>query len=157
MSAGLGTPVITFASCPVSYAETVESVQLDTRILVPAITTPSNPPAPLAMTLGALSPGFQASTDFVGPNDTMMNRLPTGSTVIPLGQPRLSPRAATVTLRSGPMRKTRSGPGCSTLPTSSNRMPVSVTQIAPVEATVTSFKKTAPPPAPAPPNLTLPR
>src|SRR5881397_3201395 len=127
MSAGDGTPVITFTSCPVSYADTVESVQLDTRILVPATSTPSNPPGPLAMTLGALSPGFHASTVLVGPNDTMMNRLPTGSTVIPFGQPRLSPFAAIDTLRSGPMRNTRSGPGCSTLPRSSNRIPVSVT------------------------------
>src|SRR6266404_4476307 len=111
MSAGDGTPVISFTACPVSYADTVESVQLDTRIRVPATSTPSNPPAPLAMTLGALSPGFHASTDLLGPNDTMRNRLPTGSTVMPLGQPRLSPRAATVILRSGPIRKTRSVPG----------------------------------------------
>src|SRR2546430_12266854 len=75
MSAGLGTPVITFTSWPVSYADTVESVQLDTRIRVPVTTTPSKPPAPLAMTRGARSPGFHASTDLVGPNDTMMNRL----------------------------------------------------------------------------------
>src|SRR5690242_14565 len=79
ISAGLGTPVITFTSCPLSYADTVESAQLDTRIRVPATSTPSNPPAPLAMTFGALSPGFHASTDFAGPNATMMNRLPTGS------------------------------------------------------------------------------
>src|SRR5256886_4501320 len=85
MSAGLGTPVITFTSWPVSYADTVESVQLDTRIRVPVTTTPSKPPAPLAMTRGARSPGFHASTDLVGPNETMMNRLPTGSTVIPFG------------------------------------------------------------------------
>src|SRR6266487_1077462 len=98
MSAGLGTPVITFTSCPLSYADTVESVQLDTRICVPATSTPSNPPAPLAMTFGALSPGFHPSTAFLGPYETMMNRLPTGSTVMPLGQPRLSPRAATVIL-----------------------------------------------------------
>src|SRR5438093_8435667 len=125
ISAALGTPVITFTYFPVSYADTVESVQLDTRILVPAISTPSKPPAPLAMTLGALSPGFHASTDFAGPNETMMNRLPTGSTVIPFGQPRLSPFAAIDTLRSGPMRNTRSGPGCSTLPRAPNRLPVS--------------------------------
>src|SRR5438445_10654620 len=111
MSAGLGTPVITFTSWPVSYADTVESVQLDTRIRVPVTTTPSKPPAPLAMTRGARSPGFHASTDLVGPNETMMNRLPTGSTVIPFGQPRLSPRAATVTLRLVPMRKPRIGLG----------------------------------------------
>ena len=30
MSAGLGTPVITFTSCPLSYVETVESTQLET-------------------------------------------------------------------------------------------------------------------------------
>src|SRR5213593_4146819 len=126
MSAGDGTPVITFTSWPVSYADTVESAQLDTRTLGPTTSTPSNPPAPLAMTFGALSPGFHASTDLLPPYDTMMKRLPTGSTVIPFGQPRLSPRAATVILRSGPIRKTRSGPGCNTLPTSSNLIPVSV-------------------------------
>src|SRR2546427_10051027 len=103
MSAGDGTPVITFTSWPVSYADTVETAQLDTRILVPPTSTPSNPPAPLAMTLRALSPGFHATPDLVAPYDTIMNRLPTAPTVIPIGQPTLSHPGSTATFRSGPV------------------------------------------------------
>src|SRR5438093_12588676 len=103
MSAGLGTPVITFTSCPLSYADTVESVQLDTRIFVPATSTPSNPPGPLAMTLGALSAGSHASTVVLGPNDTMLNRLPAGPTVTPCGQPTRPRFAAIDHLRSEPI------------------------------------------------------
>src|SRR5436190_24321892 len=110
MSAGLGTPVITFTSCPLSYADTVESVQLDTRIFVPATSTPSNPPDPLAMTFGALSPGFHPSTAFLGLYETMINHMPTGSTLMPLGHPRPLPRLATMILRPGLIRKRRSGP-----------------------------------------------
>src|ERR1041385_1587223 len=48
------------------------------------------------------------------------------SSVMPCGRPSVSPRTATVTCLSSATRKIRSGPGCNTFPTSSNRMPVSV-------------------------------
>ena len=95
------------------------------------------------MTFGALSSGFHPSTARP-PNCTITKRFPTGSTAIPFGRPSVSPFSATVTARSGPIRKIRSGPGCSTLPTSSNLMPVSVMYSAPVGATATSLRNTAP-------------
>src|SRR5712664_1459687 len=49
-----------FVPCVLLNRVIDESVQLDTTTLPPIISTPSNPPAPLAMTLGARSPGFHA-------------------------------------------------------------------------------------------------
>src|SRR6266446_9511359 len=73
ISAGLGTPLMIFVPCVLSNRVIDESVQLDTTTFPPIISTPSNPPTPLAMTWGARSPGFHASTDLVGPYDTMIN------------------------------------------------------------------------------------
>src|SRR5438132_8583615 len=68
-------------------------------IRLPAISTPSNPPGPLAITLGALSPGFHASTERP-PNCTTMKRLPTESNVIPLGRPSVRSEEHTSELQS---------------------------------------------------------
>src|SRR5881392_201969 len=64
------------------------------------MTTPSNPPGPFAITLGALSSGFHASTDRP-PNSTITNRLPTGSSAMPFGRPRMQHVADVVELDAG--------------------------------------------------------
>src|ERR1041384_8052319 len=122
MSAGLPTPLITFTSFPDSYIDTVESFQLDTYSMPSESSTPSNPPGPVAMTVGAASPGFQPNT--YGPLfDTTINRPVLAAQVMPLGPLRVSPWAATLTLRSGAILKIRSGPGCDMLNLASKPIP----------------------------------
>src|SRR3989442_2548951 len=59
-SAGLGTPVMIFVPWVLSNRVIEESAQLDTTTFPPIISTPSHPPAPLALTAGARSAGFHA-------------------------------------------------------------------------------------------------
>ena len=71
--------------------------------------TPSQPPGPVAMTAGRLSPGAHPKTEPAA-NGTTRKRPSPGSQVIPFGPPSAAPSAAVVTVRSGPRRKMRSGP-----------------------------------------------
>src|SRR6266850_1378518 len=139
MSAGLGTPLIRFVPWPFTYLYTLESAQLETQIAPWTISTPSNWPGPVAMTVGAASPGFHANRDGP-PKGTTMNRPLAASQVMPLGRLNASPFAATLTLRSGAIRKIWSAPGCST-PDGPNLTAVSVTYSEPSGAAVMSFRK----------------
>src|SRR5437879_6513986 len=91
MSAGDGTPLINRSILPPAMTSTVESAQLDAMMRPSASTsTPSHWPAPLASTVGAASPGFQAK--IAGPpNATTMNRAFAASQAMPLGPSSVPP------------------------------------------------------------------